>query len=222
MAFIGRRGAAALKPESSRGAIQRALAQNIAGVAIDLQQLCDGSLVVLHEPLLQRVADAWTAACPMPRDSYEELSWERVRCATIGGDPVLLFEEALRYLLQARNDQFYVVELKRTSGAAMVAELSRVLSKLAVPPHRVALSSYGPELCAAIKAALPSHCVLLAFSATSEDGALRAVLEASQLSLDGVSLRADPAAVTAAVTAAARARGLMVRSRCQRIHVHFA
>ncbi len=57
-AIIGHRGAAAEAPENSMPALELAMEIGADALELDVQQSADGEIVVIHDPTLERTADA--------------------------------------------------------------------------------------------------------------------------------------------------------------------
>ena len=54
--IIGHRGSSALAPENTLAAIERAIADGADAIELDVQELADGTLAILHDNHLQRLA----------------------------------------------------------------------------------------------------------------------------------------------------------------------
>jgi glycerophosphoryl diester phosphodiesterase len=203
MAIIGHRGASASLPENTIRAALAALDGGARGSEYDLQQLADGTLVVLHDETLRRTARSAEPILDVP---VRELRLADVRDVDVGGERLPLFEEMLRALC-ARGG-LSVVELKAGGErAAMVAEALRVVAAVGAGPAAVLFISFDPDTCARLKRAAPSFRALLVARCASEAEALEALRAAEALGLDGVDLHADPAVVTPELARRAHARG---------------
>jgi glycerophosphoryl diester phosphodiesterase len=109
VAVIGHRGAAALAPENSLSAVERAIEDGADWVEIDVQETADGEVAVLHDSDFMKVAGS-----PL---KIWEASFAEVRMLDIGssfgpefvGEPVPTLEEVL---MRAKGRAKVVIELK--------------------------------------------------------------------------------------------------------------
>ncbi|KAG8468174.1 hypothetical protein KFE25_013257 [Diacronema lutheri] len=212
MALIAHRGASAAHPENTMRAMLAALDAGAHGVEYDLQQLADGTLIVLHDETLRRTArrgvlPADDRLLDMPVGELRLTELERV---DVGGGSPPTFERMLATLLARDSSRLSFAELKRGSGGAMVAEALRIARKLGAGPQSVVWISFDAEVCAQLKRAAPEYRVLLLGLGAREHD-VRALLErAHALGLDGIDAGAHPGALTPAVVRDAHARGMLV------------
>jgi glycerophosphoryl diester phosphodiesterase len=202
MAIIGHRGASASLPENTIRAALAALDGGAHGSEYDLQQLADGTLVVLHDETLRRTARSTEPILDVP---VSRLRLAEVCNVDVGGERLPLFEEMLGALC-ARG--LSVVELKAGSDASMVSEALRVVAAVGAGPAAVLFISFDPDTCAQLKRDAPSFRVLLVARCESEVDALETLLRAEQLGLDGIDLFADPAVVTPELAQRVHAHGM--------------
>jgi glycerophosphoryl diester phosphodiesterase len=109
VAVIGHRGAAALAPENTLSAVERALEDGADWVEIDVQETADGEVVVQHDSDFMKVAGS--------RLKVWEATFAQLRELDIGswfgpefkGEPVATLEEVLR---RAKGRAKVVIELK--------------------------------------------------------------------------------------------------------------
>jgi glycerophosphoryl diester phosphodiesterase len=109
VSVIGHRGAAALAPENSLSAVERAIEAGADWVEIDVQETADGEVVVLHDSDFMKVAGSSL--------KIWEARFDEVRTLDIGstfgpefiGEPVPTLEEVL---LRAKGRAKVVIELK--------------------------------------------------------------------------------------------------------------
>lgn len=149
---IAHRGASAAAPESTRAAIQQAVAWKVRMIELDVQLTQDNRLVIFHDDRLERTTNgrgrlaAWR---------YPELA--RLDCGswfspTFAGARILLVSQALR-LIPSRC--LVNLELKPTRRAAtMIHQLVRCL-RWTRAVRRVLISAFDPRLLAGLKAQVP-------------------------------------------------------------------
>ena len=114
--------------ENSLAAFRRAAAEGYRYLETDVRATCDGVVVVLHDPTLDRTTDRSGA--------IEQLDWAAVRTARVGGrEPVCRLEELLEELPEAR----FNVDVKADSAVTPVVELLHRTGAW----HRVCLASFS-------------------------------------------------------------------------------
>ena len=148
---IAHRGAsgAGLAPENTLAAFERAIQIGVDAVELDVRSTRDGSLVVLHDPLLDRTTDR--------EGPVRELSLEQVREADAGGwfgpefagQKVPTLAEALDLM---RRRALVVIEIKADHLAEAVL---RVVDDLEVA-DQVVIQSFSSETVRRVKAIDPA------------------------------------------------------------------
>jgi glycerophosphoryl diester phosphodiesterase len=207
MRVIGHRGASHVAPENTLAAFEAALP---GGFELDLQRLGDGTVVVLHDPTLERTGsgDSALLSQPVERLSLADLSnidvgsWKGVN---FSGERVPTFANALALL--AKNP-----------GAHCFAELKcgdhldeHVFTDVGLPlaaADIAAAAAIGYDQLTWISFSLPALVALKQCSAfpalfigmpDSEAKAFEMAETAVRNGLDGIDLRADPSVVTPAL-----------------------
>lgn len=137
--LIGHRGLRTVATENSLEAIEAARRQGAAGVEIDVRPAADGTLVVMHDPTLER-----TAGDPRPVASLDGSALSRLRLQ--GGERIPSLTEALA--LCRDLDLWLNVELKRDvpSRLATSRAAAAQIGGTAAP---VIVSSFDPLMLAA-------------------------------------------------------------------------
>jgi glycerophosphoryl diester phosphodiesterase len=135
MALIAHRGASAALPENTRRAALAALDAGAHGTEYDLQQLADGTLVVLHDDTLRRTARSGTdpSLAHLLDVPVSQLRLQDVRLrlhVDVGGERLPTFEDMLTTLVARHPGRVSFCELKAGSGSGMVAEALRVARKV--------------------------------------------------------------------------------------------
>ena len=185
---IAHRGASALAPENTLGAVQLAWQLNADAVEVDVHLSADGRLVVIHDETLERTAgrpervSSLTAAELVQVDvgSWfgEEWSAERV--------------SPLREIIATVPDgRRLFVELK--SGSGTVAALEEALCDVTASPEKVVFISFDLDLMREVKRNCPEHLAYLVAEQKEAGGewhpsAREIVNRALDARLDGVDL----------------------------------
>jgi glycerophosphoryl diester phosphodiesterase len=210
MTLIGHRGASAEWPENTLRAMLAALDAGAQGVEYDLQQLADGTLVVLHDGTLRRTArPASPPVVPSLLDTpVSQLRLADVAAVDVGGERLPTFERLIRSLVTRYPDRISFAELKAGANAAMVAEAVRVVRTTGAGPAAVVFISFDEAVCAGLKQLAREYRVLLLAFCASERAARRCLERACELGLDGINISASPATATPALARDVHARGL--------------
>mmetsp|Transcript_16165 Transcript_16165/g.43529 ORF Transcript_16165/g.43529 Transcript_16165/m.43529 type:complete len:358 (+) Transcript_16165:48-1121(+) len=215
MAIIGHRGASALHPENTVASLRAALDAGAHGVEFDLQQLADGTLVLLHDETLARTAcdteeGAPTIDAVKLGTNVSELNYADISTVDVGGECLPLFSDALSELVGQYPTALSFAELKAGASLALVREGERVVSAVGARPNQLVFISFDLAVCEEAKKLAPAHDVLLVAKCLTEREAHDVVQRAADRALSGVDLNADPRVVTTSVVAAAHRRGLLV------------
>jgi glycerophosphoryl diester phosphodiesterase len=109
VAVIGHRGAAALAPENSLSAVERAIDDGADWVEIDVQETADGEVVVLHDSDFMKVAGAPLKIWEATFAEVKKLDIGSSFAPEFKGEPVPTLEEVL---LSAKGRAKVVIELK--------------------------------------------------------------------------------------------------------------
>ncbi|MEN8144555.1 MAG: glycerophosphodiester phosphodiesterase family protein [Gemmatimonadota bacterium] len=117
-AIIGHRGAAAESPENSMPALELAVRLGADALELDVQQSVDGAIVVIHDPTLQRTADA--------EGVIAEMAWSDLRDVRLrpkpGADPGPPLSR-LNDVFERFPDVEITVDVKASRAAADVVAL---------------------------------------------------------------------------------------------------
>lgn len=213
MRMIAHRGASAVMPENTIRAALAALDSGADGVEYDLQQLADGTLVVLHDETLRRTAVPGSEGGPSAAlldTPVCQLYHSQLERVDVGGEALPTFEWMLAALLARDPPRLSFAELKSGSDELMVAEALSVCRKMGAGAAEVVFISFGAEVCAKLKKAAPEYRVLLLGACEREGDTLRLLQRAVSLGLDGIDVAARPGALTPAIVRAAHAAGLLV------------
>lgn len=159
---IAHRGASWDAPEHTLAAYDRAVEDGADFLEADLWQACDGSLVSIHDPTVDRTSNGTGAVADLTAGELRQLdfgSWfnrsypDRARGEYAGASAVL-FEEMLRRYREVDPPLRFHVETKHLyrsgeeAGAidpAMEQELVRVLRDLDLVGPRVVVQSFWPR-----------------------------------------------------------------------------
>jgi len=152
---IGHRGAAARAPENTLAGLRQAAALGCAWVEFDVRLTADGTLVLCHDPRLDRTTDgkgpvaAQTLAAIRQRDAG---SWFGPAFAD---EPVPTLDEALS--LAAELGLGADIEVKAEPGRdyATAAAVAAVLRRLPSGAPPVLVSSFLPAAVAALRTLAP-------------------------------------------------------------------
>ena len=133
------RGGAAEAPENSWAAFEHAIALGYRYMETDVRATADGVAVVLHDPVLDRVADQ--------RGILRKMSWAEVRASRLrDGRAIPLLEE----LLSAWPDVRWNIDVKRPEALAPVADALRRTASV----ERVLVAAFAGRRAAKARAAL--------------------------------------------------------------------
>lgn len=198
--IIGHRGAALLEPENTLRSFRRALADGADTLECDVHLTRDGHVAVMHDPTIDRTADA---SSPRRTGALAELTraeLDEVRLPQ--GEAVPSLEELLDLLDETRPQSAQtaprlLVEVKVPAAAAAVCELT-------VGRRDIAVISFHPEALRTVRSQVPTVPVWL-IAERCEDAVLDT---ARELEADGIALAVDH--VSAADVARAHGLGLEV------------
>lgn len=216
MALIGHRGASARKPENTLAAIKQAWDDGADGAELDMHQLADGTLAVLHDSTLRRTADASSLTKRHLLDTdVKELKWEDVCNVEVGGHHVPRFEDVLQDIAQHYPSKICFAELKNASDYTVMAkDIAQAVIDAGVTTTQLVFISFNSQMLVATKRSLPSYNALLLQACVTESAALGALETAQAMGLDGINLLADPRVVTKALAEEAHGRGLLLAAWC--------
>lgn len=215
MQLFGHRGGSVVCPENTAQSFEWALQRGSAGVECDLQQLADGTIVVLHDDTLRRTAEDGTpeALLDVP---VAQLRWEDVRDVWVGGGQTLLTFDAFLALIAAHGGARCLVELKGGDSAIIDAAAEVALARAALPfgerigPDCVIFIGFDMEVMLAMKRRLPAYRSYLVVDPCTVAEKLRQIASCKAGGLDGVDFCAQPADFDASVMGAAAEAGLDV------------
>lgn len=144
---MAHRGGAIEHLENTLPAFEACVAMGYRYLETDVRATADGVLVVLHDPVLERVTDS--------AGRVDQLPWSVVKQARIGGrEPILRLEE----LLEVWPDVRFNLDIK---AAGVVAPLVRTIRRMKVG-DRVCLASFSDARIHAARRLLgPSVCTAL-------------------------------------------------------------
>jgi len=155
---IAHRGGAAEAPENSVTAFEHARSLGYDYMETDVHLTADSVVVVIHDPVLDRVADR--------PGVLRELTWAEVRCARLAdGGPIPRLDELLaawpelRWNLDAKHDAVVgpLVETVRAAGALQRVCVTAFSDARIADARRLAgpllCTSTGPAATAALRAA---------------------------------------------------------------------
>lgn len=196
---IAHRGASALAPENTLGAVRLAWQLDADAVEIDVQLSLDGQLVVIHDETLERTAGrtdtvgSLTAAALGQVDvgSWFGDEWSAERVPTL--------REVVATVPDGRR---LFVELK--CGHGTVDALASPLADVAICPEKVVLIGFDRELIRSVKERYPRHHAYLVaeqkLDGTAWSPPVGEILESAlEAGLDGVDLSNTLAVDRAAV-----------------------
>lgn len=186
---IAHRGASALAPENTLGAVRLAWQLNADAVEVDVHLSADGHLVVIHDETLERTAgrrervDSLTAAelAQVDVGSWFGQDWSAER--------VLPLREIFA---SVPDDRRIFVELKSGAGTGTLEALADALRDVTESPEKVVLISFDLDLMREVKRKFPTHQAYLVAEQKKADGwqptAREIVDQAVEARLDGVDL----------------------------------
>ncbi|MBD8894131.1 glycerophosphodiester phosphodiesterase [Roseibium litorale] len=117
------RGACAIAPENTLASAHAAFAAGFHVVELDVHQLADGSLAVIHDGTLDRTTDGTGPVAEQTSDSLQDLDAGSWFSRHYTGEPVPFLSELLT-CASIWSGQLYI-ELKETDPAAVLAEVDR-------------------------------------------------------------------------------------------------
>lgn len=174
---IGHRGAAGLEPENTLRSFHRAAGEGADALELDLRVTCDGHLIVLHDPTVNRTTNGTSPAHELTLAEVQELDAGM-------GERVPTFMEVLETTTLPIHAELKVVEAVEPLASLILQE------EIA---ERLTLISFDAEALHQVKHDLPDLPVGLIFSGTP----LRAAECARSVGADLVSLEAAHLSVEA-------------------------
>lgn len=152
----GHRGARGVAPENTMPSFERARADGVDVLELDVQASRDGEVVVFHDPTLDRTTDG---TGPVVERTWSELAAldAAYRFTLDGGASFPLRGQGVRIprlseVLEAWPEQLLTVELKRSPHPELLPAVVRLLRPHA---HRVVVGSFDHELLSAFRRACP-------------------------------------------------------------------
>lgn len=155
---IGHRGAAGLEPENTLRSFRRAEEEGVDVLELDLHVTCDGHLVVLHDPDLERTTNGTGSVSDTMLDDLRRLDAGM-------GERVPTFEEVLE-----ATDLPVHAELKAIEGAGALAKMIQERGLL----NSVIPISFDPRILREVKSTLPHSPTGLVLSGAPREAAVRA------------------------------------------------
>lgn len=151
---VGHRGAAGLEPENTLRSFHRAAREGADAVELDLRVSCDGHLIVMHDPTVDRTTDG--------TGLVSETTLSDLRNLDAGlGERTPTFEEVLE-----ATDLPIHAELKE---APAVEPLAKLIWRLGVV-ERITAISFELETLRRVRASLPDLPVGLILSGAPAEG----------------------------------------------------
>jgi glycerophosphoryl diester phosphodiesterase len=136
---VAHRGGAAGAPENSMAAFARAVELGYRYLETDVHTTADGELILLHDPVLDRVADRTGAVAELP--------WREVAAARLAGtEPVPRLAEVLASWPEVR----VVVDVKADAAVDALVEVLRRSGAV----DRVCVGSFSTKRLRRVRAAL--------------------------------------------------------------------
>jgi glycerophosphoryl diester phosphodiesterase len=185
---VAHRGASALAPENTLGAVKLAWKLDADAVEIDVQISADGQLVVIHDETLERTAGR--------RERVSDLTTEELSQVDVGswfgdewaGERVSTLREVVATVPERKR---LFVELK--CGSAAVDALEGPLANVVLAPQKVALIGFDQEVMRMAKERYPVHEVFLIARQKLDDEVWRPSVDelieaATAAGLDGLDL----------------------------------
>ena len=175
---IGHRGAAGLEPENTLRSFHRAAGEGADALELDLRVTCDGHLIVLHDPTVNRTTNGTSPAHELTLAEVQELDAGM-------GERVPTFMEVLETTTLPIHAELKVVEAVEPLASLILQE------EIA---ERLTPISFDAEALHQVKHDLPDLPVGLIFSGTPlraaecarSGGADLVSLEAAHLSVEAV------------------------------------
>jgi glycerophosphoryl diester phosphodiesterase len=175
--IIGHRGASGVAPENTLAAFRRALEMGAAYIETDLQLSKDGSLVLLHDPKLERTTNGRGLVASQTLAELQRLDaggWFRKRGVTerFGGERIMTVEEILQFARE--HDIGLYLEMK--TPARVGAEQAVVSAvRAAAASDRVCVISFDLTVLAEVRALDPRMPLGYLFSKSQRDAVARAI-----------------------------------------------
>ena len=202
---IAHRGAGALAPENTLGAIRHGASLGFRGVEFDVMLTGDATPVLIHDETLERTTDGKGVVARLPYAEIGKLDAGRWLGERWSGERVPLFDQAAR--LCRELGVWANVEIKPAKG--FESETGRAVAQMALELWRAAplpplLSSFAPLSLVAAKAAAPQLPRGLLFGKIPADWLAR------MRALDCVALHCNYTSLTAPLLEQIRAAGYAV------------
>ncbi len=173
---IGHRGACGHAPENTLASIEQAIAFGCALTEVDVQRTADGSLVLLHDELVDRTTDG--------QGLLADMELEDIRKLDAGGQKIPTLEEALH----AANSRIgLILELKSEGLAYDICGIVRASGF----PGEIIYASFLHDELQHVRRADPDARTLVLFKRLPKDPAAEAI----RLQATHVGLRFDTATV---------------------------
>lgn len=153
----GHRGDPESAPENTMAGFEAAVAAGVDYIETDVHRAADGTLVIIHDPTVDRTTNGTGAVADMTYDQLRELDAGSWFGEGFGGERIITLDEFLAWL-EARAPLGAVIEAKAIGTGAELAE--RIERSSSRPD--LAICSFLADEIAAAKAAVPTvSCVLL-------------------------------------------------------------
>ncbi|MDN0032653.1 glycerophosphodiester phosphodiesterase family protein [Oscillibacter valericigenes] len=117
--IVAHRGGAAFAPENTMAAVENAIAMGIDMVEIDVQQLKDGTLVLLHDSDFNRTTGNGKKVWEVGYDQVQTYDAGSCFSPKFAGEPVPRLDDILR---RAKGNIQVMIELKQTGHEKHLAE----------------------------------------------------------------------------------------------------
>jgi glycerophosphoryl diester phosphodiesterase len=185
---VAHRGASALAPENTLGAVKRAWELDADAVEIDVHLSADGQLVMIHDETLERTAGRQVRVADLTAEELSRIdvgSW-------FGDDWAAEGVSTLRDVIATvPNGKRLFVELK--CGPAAIDALAGPLAEVAATPQKAVLIGFDLELLKTAKERYSAHEVFLVARQKQDGGEWRPPVDeliaaATATGLDGLDL----------------------------------
>ena len=185
--IVAHRGASADAPENTMASVKLGWEQQADAVEVDVFLTADNRVVCLHDKDLKRTTGdtraikdvAWADVAGLDAGSWKDPKW--------AGEPIPLLAPVMATVPDGKR---LFVEIK--CGPEIVPYLVEHVAAAGKKPEQIAFISFGAEVCAAVKKALPAHQVYyLSGFKTGDDGVVRPsfdelIAKARELGVDGL------------------------------------
>lgn len=185
--IVAHRGASADAPENTLASVKLGWEQQADAVEVDVFLTADNRVVCLHDKDLKRTTGdtraikdvAWADVAGLDAGSWKDPKW--------AGEPIPLLAPVMATVPDGKR---LFVEVK--CGPEIVPFLVEHVAAAGKEPEQIAFISFGADVCAAVKKALPAHQVYyLSGFKTGDDGVVRPsfdelIAKAHELGVDGI------------------------------------